>query len=332
MDSRRGPNETARDHYGDLTARLEALSERNRTESSAPIETEILELRHEQFLELSRHGAREPSLAAAAAPPVPIDPSVGLAVTHGIPEARVVRSTIEAHGSLVVRRFLTEEATARLTNVVEMAVGARRDVLAGTARDGESPWYTEFPHVRQLGARSFTETSGALVVDCPRGAFQLIETFREIGVDKLATEFLETRPILSAEKTVFRRVEPAVFASWHQDGAFLGERIRTLDVWIALSHCGRTAPSLEIVPFRVPRILPTGAFFSWDLDERVIAQTYPGFKPVLAEFAPGDAILFDQLCVHRSGHLAGMTEPRLAIECWLFGTGSVPDGYTGLVI
>jgi hypothetical protein len=255
-----------------------------------------------------------------------------LPVTRGVPDAALVRSTIDAHGSLLVREFLKSDAVAKLRGAVESAVAARRSALTGPLPHELSAWYTEFPGIMKVGTRAFTETGGVLAVDSPRGLFQLIETFRVAGVDKLAAEFLDATPVLSAEKSVFRRVEPTVYASWHQDGAFLGESVRTLDVWIALSHCGKTAPSLEILPRRVPRVLPTGAFFSWDLDEKEIAKAYPGYSTVLAEFAPGDAILFDQLCVHRSGHAAGMTEPRFAVECWLFAADSLPSDYTGLII
>jgi hypothetical protein len=232
---------------------------------------------------------------------------------------------------LIVRKLLDAAGVARLKAAVETALDARGSALSGQTQ-GPSPWYSEFGPLKEAGARAFTESSGVLAVDSPRGVFELLETFRAAGVDRLARDFLGGPPVLSAEKSVFRRVAPTVYASYHQDGAFLGQDIRTLDVWIALSHCGKTAPSLEVLPHRVSRILPMGAFFDWDLDEKEIEKEFPGFKSVLAEFEPGDAILFDQLCVHRSGHAAGMTEPRLAIECWLFAAQSVPEGYTGLVL
>jgi hypothetical protein len=232
---------------------------------------------------------------------------------------------------LVIRGLLGAQGVTRLKGAVESAIDARGRALSGSATE-PSPWYSEFGPLKDLGARSFTESSGVLAVDSPRGTFELLETFRVSGVDELARDFLGGPPVLSAEKSVFRRVEPTLYASWHQDGAFLGESIRTLDVWIALSHCGKTAPSLEVLPRRVSRVLETGAFFDWDLDDKVIEKEFPGFTTVLAQFEPGDAILFDQLCVHRSGHAAGMTDPRLAIECWLFAAGSVPKGYTGLVL
>lgn len=314
-----------------LSAAIATLTERNRERPDPDTERELLRLRHERFrlLEGERTPGHAPTLSVA---PVSIDPRVGLAVARALPTANVVRSTIEAHGSLVVRGLLDEAGVRRLRGAVEQSLAARERVLSGREPSGSSPWYSEFAPIRQADARAFTESSGVLAVDSPRGLFELVETFRSAGVDELATDFLGSAPLISAEKSVFRRVAPTLYASWHQDGAFLGERIRTLDVWIALSHCGKTAPSLEVLPRRVSRVLPTGAFFSWDLDDKEIEKEFPGFTTVLAEFEPGDAILFDQLCVHRSGHAAGMTEPRLAVECWLFAAGSVPRGYTGLAL
>lgn len=315
---------------GDLRRTIASLSDANRASPNDEVERELLRLRHECFVELRDVPSVDPGAAVPAAVAVPIDRAVGLAVSQSLPEAAVVRSTIQTHGSLVVRGLLGSAGVERLRGSVESALSAREQALAGV--DGPSPWYSEFPPLKHQGSRAFTEASGCLAVDSPRGLFQLLETFCEAGIDRLASDFLGGPPVLSAEKSVFRRVQPTPFASWHQDGAFLGETIRTLDVWIALSHCGKTAPSLEVLPRRVSRVLPTGAFFSWDLDDKEIEKEFPGFTTVLAQFEPGDAILFDQLCVHRSGHAAGMTEPRLAIECWLFAAGSVPEGYTGLVL
>lgn len=323
--------ESSSEATDDLAERIDALTLANRAARDAGRERELLRLRYESFLASGR-GAALPETPAPVNPPIAIDPAVGLPVVHRLPSAGVVRSTIRAHGSLVVRGLVGPQGVARLQTAVNETIAARGHLLAGNEPTGASPWYAEFGPIKEVGARAFTASSGALAVDSPRGIFELIETFREAGVDRLAAEFLGGRPVISAEKSVFRRVEPTLFATWHQDGAFLGENIRTLDVWIALSSCGKTAPSLEVLPRRVSRILPTGACFSWDLDDKEIEKEFPGFTTVLAQFEPGDAILFDQLCVHRSGHAAGMTLPRLAIECWLFAAESVPEGYTGLVL
>jgi hypothetical protein len=311
---------------------IAALSDANRARLEPATERELMRLRHESFLALARERVPARPASFATAKPIPVDRSAGLPVAHGLPDAETVRTTIHTHGSLIVRGLIGAAGVRRLRSAVETAIAAREHVLSGTATEESMAWYSEFAPIKHADVRSFTHSSGVLAADSPRGVFELTEVFREHGVSRLASDFLGGPPVLSVEKSVFRRVAPRPFASWHQDGAFLGENSRTLDVWIALSDCGKTAPSLEVLPRRVARVLPTGAFFSWDLDEKEIRKEFPGFTTVLAQFEPGDAILFDQLCVHRSGHAEGMTESRLAIECWFFAAESVPQEYTGFVL
>ena len=59
------------------------------------------------------------------------------------------------------------------------------------------------------------------------------------------------RPALSANKCTLRRVPVDTNTNWHQDGAFLGADVRTVNLWLALSDCGDDSPGLEIVPRRL---------------------------------------------------------------------------------
>ena len=320
--------ERAREHQsaGDLDAAITELAAATRARPEAGHELELVRLRHQACLGL-RHEAlvpQPPAIAEALA----VDAAVGLPVTEAPVSAAVVRKTIETHGSVIVRGFLNRERTSRMRETVRSALSARDQVKSGGV---SSAWYSEFPGADGV-SRWFTSQAGMLAADSPRGLCRLLDMFSEVGVDRLATEFLGGRPVFSVEKSVFRSVLPGPQASWHQDGAFLGEHIRSLDVWIALSPCGRNSPGLEIVSRRIDRVLPTGEYFTWDLSERVIAENYPGFRKVTPEFEPGDAILFDQLCVHRTANAPTMTERRLAIECWLFAAGNVPPKYAGLVL
>ena len=79
---------------------------------------------------------------------------------------------------------------------------------------------------------------------------------------------------------MLRRADASLHAStWHQDGAFLGEGIRTVDAWFALSRCGRDAPGLEVIPVRLERVLPTGeagTYFDWTVSPETITRELPG--------------------------------------------------------
>jgi hypothetical protein len=106
-----------------------------------------------------------------------------------------------------------------------------------------------------------------------------------------------------------------VNAAWHQDGAFLGKPIRTLNVWLALSPAGRDSPGLDVLPRRLDSIVEPGtqgAIFPWavtpDMVERA-AEGTPVCRPI---FEPGDVLLFDELFLHRTACEPEMTRERYA--------------------
>ena len=54
-------------------------------------------------------------------------------------------------------------------------------------------------------------------------------------------------------------------------------------------------------------------------------------RVVLPEFAAGDALMFDQLTLHRTGILPTMTRDRYAIESWFFAPSRYPHDQVPLV-
>ena len=105
--------------------------------------------------------------------------------------------------------------------------------------------------------RGWVRASGGLwTADAPRMLFELMELVEDTGIGALIEAFLGERPALSANKCTLRRVPIDTNTNWHQDGAFLGREVRSLNLWLALSPCGVDAPGLDIVPQRFDRILP----------------------------------------------------------------------------
>ena len=48
-------------------------------------------------------------------------------------------------------------------------------------------------------------------------------------------------------------------------------------------------------------------------------------RPILRPiFEPGDALLFDELFLHKTGSDPAMPNPRFAIENWFFGASAFP--------
>ena len=126
----------------------------------------------------------------------------------------------------------------------------------------------------------------------------------------------------------------ARWPDFHQDGAFLGEGIRTVDTWIALSACGpgTGATAIDLVPRRF-EVLPTGegALLPWALAERMIVDLVGADSVISPTFAPGDALLFDERLVHRTG-LGPDVAPRYAIESWFVAPSVYPEQHVPIVL
>ena len=57
----------------------------------------------------------------------------------------------------------------------------------------------------------------------------------------------------------------------------------------------------------------------------------PDAPPVRPLFHAGDALLFDDLFLHRTAIDPSMTRPRYAIESWFFAPTDYPKGQVPLV-
>ncbi len=177
-----------------------------------------------------------------------------------------------------------------------------------------------------------------LAVDSPPAMFDVVEVFERTGVGDLARGFFGEPPAALAKKWSLRKVlRDTNTGDWHQDGAFMGENIRSLNVWLTFSHCGDTAPGLDVVARRVDHVLETGtdgAYFQWSIGNAVAQRAGEGaiVRPI---FEAGDALLFDHLCVHRTAVDPGMPHDRYAVEAWFLGPstygamlGEVEHGYS----
>lgn len=314
----------AHETAGELLAAIDALQRANRLHGSASVEQRLVRLRRDAF---ARTAAALTALGAVPERAPAVDPALGLPATSraGL-DVELVRAAIAHHGSLIVRGMLSEQRVRTLRAAIDAALMARR-----SGPENRTSHYHELEGPDPQD-RAFSAHDGLLTCDSPHALFELLETFYELGIDRLASEYLGERPALSIEKCTLRHMVPPCSGSWHQDGAFLGAEIRSLNVWIALSRCGRDAPGLDIMPRRYRRILPTGAFFDWDLSPEVIRLESPGVAPARPLFEAGDAVLFDHLCVHQTAYSPEMTQERYAIESWLFAPSAYPTKGGGLVI
>lgn len=295
-----------------------------------PVERRLVQLRHEAFLALQHEAPADPW------PPHADDLFVGL---DGIPEVDAIdlavetlRAGILGHGSLIVRGLFDSATCTRLRESIPLALEAYDEHERGLPGADESPWYWPLRPTTGIdiddGDRTWVRGGGGvLAADSPRILFDLLEAVESTVVPEVLSAHFGERPALSVKKTTLREVPPDTTTSWHQDGAFLGEGIRTVNVWVALSPCGVDAASLDVVPRRLDHIVPAGidgAVFDWSVSDNSAERAADGRQIVRPMFEPGDAILFDEMNLHRTGAGPGLTKPRYAVEMWFFAPSTYP--------
>jgi hypothetical protein len=332
------------ERQGRLLDAIDALTHADRLVRDAEVERRLVRLRHQAFAEVTSAG-REPGPLPSASDgdrggqpgPFVVSPN------ELTPEA--LRTGILQRGSVLVPQLIPMQHVERLVDDIDQAFKAQSDHASRTSDGPCSPWFEPF----KLGSaypleerRRFamkrkwvTEWEGVWTADAPRAMFDLIEVLNESGLGSVINRYLGERPAFSLDKGTLRRVGQHSSANWHQDGAFLGEGIRSVNVWMALSDCGRDAPGLDIVPKRFDGLVETGtggAIFQWSVGSGVVARVSEDAPVCRPLFKAGDVLLFDDLCLHRTGVDPSMTRDRYAIETWLFAPSAYPEGHVPFVL
>jgi hypothetical protein len=111
---------------------------------------------------------------------------------------------------------------------------------------------------------------------------------------------------------------------WHQDAATFGRAAPSVNCWVALSDCGEVAPGIEVVPLRVDDIIATPGNQALSRGNVALAPCPGSLHGVAPIFAAGDALIFDDLSVHRTTMNARMTETRYSMENWFFTADGLP--------
>ncbi|MGH2473668.1 MAG: phytanoyl-CoA dioxygenase family protein [Candidatus Limnocylindrales bacterium] len=310
---------------------IDLLCAARRDRSDPAIDRRLAALRHQAFGELGRGatatvseaGQSERSAAGSLAE-----------VEAGALRTDAVRRGILGCGALLVRGLLAQHVD-RLVAGIDSAFAAR---ARGTAPEPDDRWYQPLrlgrSEAQSLGRHFVAGDNALLACDSPRFLNDLLDLYDEVGLRRVVAEYLGERPVLSANKCTLRHVRLESGTDWHQDGAFLGRGIRALNVWVALTDCGVDAPGLDVVPLRLDRVLPTGtggAIFDWAVGPEVVATLAERAQVSRPTFRAGDAMLFDELFLHRTAVDAAMTRRRYAIEAWFFAPSAYPSGQVPLV-
>ena len=253
-----------------------------------------------------------------------------------------LRSGVLRHGCLLVRGLIPMRRVNQLVQDIDRAFDAFDQQSTGGS---QSDWFVPFDPGAgrdELVPRAWVRGSGGvLAVDSPPSFFDLLETFDEVGARELIGGYLAEPPVILAAKVTLRRMRlseltktvPIEDRDFHQDGAFMGAGIRSLNMWISLSHCGEDAPGLDLVPCRFDEIVDAGtggAAFSWSVTA-ANAERASRDGVVSPVFAPGDALFFDHFLLHRTKLEPGMTKDRHAIEAWFAAASSYPSDQVPIV-
>ena len=294
-----------------------------------------MERRLEQFRELEPL-AKSRDIGASSDTP--------FSTPQGLPEiaaseltADKLRHAVKVHGALLVRDLLPEANVRQaLRDMVDQVIEATNPTTLKAEGHQRSTWYNPPP-----GLSSFTsprnmsvirkflaDVGGALCIESPAVAEALFTLYDSLGLRELLTQYFEETPCVSVKKWVLRRTElPISEGGWHQDGAFMGTDIKSLNLWLPLTHCGANedAPGLDIVHGRQKKIVAAdGAAFKWASGPDLVKNELGDNAYLCPEFNSGDALFFDHFNLHRSQFREHFSKPRHAIETWFFGSESFP--------
>lgn len=311
---------------------IECLTVMRRAQDDPALERLLAICRYQAYVPRGQH--------AGVADPWSMVPDRAFTYSSGLPEidanelnAATLAAGIRHHGALLVRGLLSTSTAGRLADGIKQALAACAAWRARGAGEFEGSWYARLPlrkDCKLAKTRPWVEDrgDGVWLADSPRMLYELTELFDTRGITAVISEYFGERPLLSVGKSTLRCVPPTIGrADWHQDGAFMGAEIRSVNVWTALSHCGVDASGLEVLPRRVPRVLPTGshgACFSWSVGPEIVAEAAGGVATTSPIFEPGDALLFDHFFVHRTGIPEAIAKDRYAIESWFFAPSAYP--------
>jgi hypothetical protein len=323
---------------GRLLEAIDVLTEANRMRPDPALESRLVRLRCAAFEQLDR--SAKPPVPASVVEPLALDELPAFTPAELSPS--VLRKGLLEHAAVWVRGLVPPPAVARLRDAIDRSIDAYDATVAGHASPDTAAWFDPLDIKDPYFARHWRRQANAvLTADSPRGLFEFLQIVHDVGIARLLTQFFGERPALAAEKcTMFRvtvREDPNMHvADWHQDGSFLGDGIRTINCWFALSRCGRDAPGMDVVPRRIERVLPLGeegCHFDWTVSPTTVARAFPGVRPWRPEFQEGDVLLFDELAVHRTAADKGMPNVRYAIESWFFAPSAYPiDRSTPIVV
>jgi hypothetical protein len=252
--------------------------------------------------------------------------------------ADVLHTAIRQQSCLLVHHLMSEQGTDELIAGTDRALDALHRLRSGDKNPALSSWFQRFV---PRGSRDINaairiiaaELGTVFAAESPSNFIRLLDIVESLGILRILTEYFGVRPVLSVGKTVLKKVVPGTPGGWHQDITAFGHMTRAINMWVALTPCGREAPGLELVPTNpggpvgnVPPPPPMAVISDAAIDQ-LAAESAPRCEP---EFEKGDALFFDTLLPHQTQQGAAFIRTRYALECWFFAPTTVDKSWIPL--
>jgi hypothetical protein len=167
---------------------------------------------------------------------------------------------------------------------------------------------------------------------CSAASLQgLIEAYQNSGVDKVLAQYLGEDPVLLSERLLIDRQQLKAGLPWHQDGAFFGANVGAVNSFLALDPCGVDATGLMVAVKRFKEVVgvapgeraPLG--YGNTIKHEDILEMAGADRVITPALEPGDAILLDEMTMHRTGTSPAKAQPRAWAITWFFAPSRFPE-------
>lgn len=320
------------DSVDGIVAEIERLSADKASREDPETAKRILQLRHWAGARLAGQSKKST--------PYPKPDYTDLPEPGEVPETTLAEATPERvrgallrNGCLLIRNVIPRQDAEDLASDIEQAYQIRAELSEGASNGSAKGWYEEFapdtPYISTVNREWIGGGGGLLAADSPVMHAKMLAAFSNAGLNDLIAGYLGESAAISDQKCTLRKTPPGSGRGWHQDGSFMGE-VKALNVWVALTHCGDTAPGMEMVPKRVDEILPSGTEgteISIQIHEDIVRSAAGDAGISCPIFEPGDVLLFDEMFLHTTAAEPDMPNTRYAIESWFFGASAFPEDY-----
>jgi len=247
---------------------------------------------------------------------------------------KILAGSIQHHGALIVRNILPQTEVKTLKDGIDETFDESQRFFSGKGKPAQddpiwkSKWFrTDLPvpgYFKKGAVTMMLETGSIWTFLSPTVSHRLLDVFEKVNLRKFLDKYFGGRTCVSFNKSVLRRMDPLENpADWHQDGSFMTAAIKSINLWVALSECGKgtDCPGMDFVPRRFNEIVEMGtneAHFDWSVSQKTVREKFSDTPPITPHFNAGDGIFFDHYNLHVTSYDPSYTRKRYALETWFF--------------